>query len=200
MAKWTLKALYLPTAIDTEDTPLTVRVHGDPNEARDALLDRLTTIDPAISGISTLRVMGRIEVYMLGLLFWIALVLGALALVLTVSGLFSVLSYIVEQRTKEIGVRMALGASAENVLRLMLAQLVRPVGVGLAVGAALAVVVGRVLLATPLASTVADIVRLNDPLAYAASLLCIVLTCALAAAIPARRAARIDPMTVLRQD
>ena len=200
MAKWTLKALYLPTSIDTDDTPLTVRVHGDPNQARDVLLDKLTAIDPAISGISTLRVTARIEIYMLGLLFWIALVLGALALVLTVSGLFSVLSYIVEQRTKEIGVRMALGASADNVTRLMLAQLVRPVGVGLVVGAALAVVVARIMLATPLASMIADVVHIFDPVAYVASLACIVLTCALAAAIPARRAARIDPMTVLRQD
>ena len=62
------------------------------------------------------------------------MVLGGLALVLTLSGLFSVLSYLVEQRTKEIGVRMALGATAGDVTRLVLSQSIRPVGVGLLIG------------------------------------------------------------------
>ena len=77
-----------------------------------------------------------------------SLILGGLALLLTVSGLFSVLSYLVEQRTKEIGVRMALGASSQKVTQLMLAQTARPVMFGLLAGAGLAAALATRVLAT----------------------------------------------------
>ena len=70
--------------------------------------------------------------------FWVSLVLGGLALLLTISGLFSVLSYLVEQRTREIGVRIALGASTQKVTQLMLVQTSRPVLLGLLAGTGLA--------------------------------------------------------------
>ena len=73
---------------------------------------------------------------LLGIPFWLTLVLGGLALLLTLSGLFSVLSYLVEQRTREIGVRMALGATRRST-RLVLSQSLRPVGIGLLLGGCL---------------------------------------------------------------
>ncbi len=143
--------------------------------------------------------MARMETYLLQIAFWLTLVLGGLALVLTLLGLFSVLSYLVEQRRKEIGVRMALGATTRNVGRLVLAQSVRPVGFGHVAGGSLAGALGIVLMATPAASQIGDIVHVFDPAAYAASMLCFVAACALAALIPALRAARIDPIATLRQ-
>ena len=86
--------------------------------------------------ILTMRTMARMETYFLQIAFWTTLMLGGLALALTVSGLFSVLSYLVEQRTKEIGVRMALGATTQSVTRLVLSQSIRPVGAGLRSAAA----------------------------------------------------------------
>ena len=80
--------------------------------------------------IVTMRTVARLETFFLQIAFWVSLVLGGLALLLTVSGLFSVLSYLVEQRTSEIGVRMALGASSRKVTRLVLAQTTRPVASG----------------------------------------------------------------------
>ena len=71
------------------------------------------------------------QTYVLGIAFWVAVVLGGLALVLTVSGLFSVLSYLVEQRAKDIGVHVALGATTRDAARLVLSQLLRPVSIGL---------------------------------------------------------------------
>jgi ABC-type antimicrobial peptide transport system permease subunit len=138
--------------------------------------------------------------YLLELAFWLTLVLGVLALLLTLSGLFSVLSYLVEQRTREIGVRIALGATSRSILALVLSQSARPVGIGLLVGGSLTAALGAALLATPAAEVIGSVVRLFDPVAYAASLLCIVTACACAALIPALRAGRIDPIATLRQD
>ena len=140
------------------------------------------------------------EAYLLGIPFWLTLVLGALALLLTLSGLFSVLSYLVEQRTREIGVRMALGATRRSIGALVLSQSARPVGIGLLLGGSLTAALGAALLATPAAELIGSTVRLFDPVAYAASLLCIVTACACAALIPALRAGRIDPVAALRQD
>jgi len=139
-------------------------------------------------------------VYLLGVPFWLTLALGTLALLLTLSGLFSVVSYLVEQRTREIGVRIALGATGRNVVALLLSQSARPVGIGVLAGVTLTSALAAALLATPAAETIGSTVRLFDPIAYAGSLLCIVTACAGATLIPASRAARIKPVTALRQD
>jgi ABC-type antimicrobial peptide transport system permease subunit len=147
-----------------------------------------------------LATVAGIEAYLLGIPFWLTLVLGTLALSLTVSGLFSVLSYLVEQRTREIGVRVALGATSRRVGMLVLAQSARPVGLGLLLGGTLTVALAAALLATPAAEQIGTSVRLFDPIAYGASLLCIIGACTAAALIPALRAGRIDPLRALRQD
>jgi len=101
--------VYLPTGPESPGTWLYLRVRGNPEQARQALLERLTSIEPALSNIITLRTMAGMRRYMLQIAFWLTVVLGGLALVLTVSGLFSVLSYVVEQRAKEIGERAVHG-------------------------------------------------------------------------------------------
>ncbi|MGH9221569.1 MAG: FtsX-like permease family protein, partial [Vicinamibacterales bacterium] len=148
--------------------------------------------------IVTMKTVAGMATYFLQIGFWLTLVLGGLALALTGSGLFSVLSYLTEQRTKEIGVRMALGATARDVGRLVLLQTIRPVGIGLALGASLALATG-ILLATNL-EPIGSVVRLLDPVAYAASLFVVVMACALAAWVPTMQAARIDPMKSLRHE
>jgi predicted permease len=192
--------VFLPTALEVAKTSIVARVQGEPNLARQGLLDRLTKIDPNMGAIITMRTVARIETFFLQMAFWISLILGGLALLLTVSGLFSVLSYMVEQRTREIGVRMALGASARTVTRMMLAQTSRPVIAGLIAGAALAAALATSVLATPFGALISEIVHVTDPVAYIASLGLIVAACLLAAWIPAARAAKVDPMRTLRQE
>jgi predicted permease len=192
--------VFLPTTSDIHGNSIVARVNGDPDPARVAILDRLTRIDPAMGQIATLRSVARLETIFLRFAFVVALVLGGLALILTLSGLFSVLSYLVEQRTREIGVRMALGASSGGVTTLMLRQTARPVLAGLIAGAGLAAVLARVLLTTPFGAFIGEIVHVADPVAYVASLFVIVTASLMAAWIPAARAARIDPSQTLRRE
>jgi hypothetical protein len=192
--------VYMPISVEAARTSLTMLMRGDPTRARRALVDRLAAIDPNMGEVETLETIAGIEVYLLSVPFWLTLVLGGLALLLTLSGLFSVLSYLVERRTREIGVRMALGATRGRIAALILLQSARPVGMGLLLGGSLTAALAGLLLATPAAEQIASTVRLFDPLAYTASLLCIVAACAGAALVPALRAGRIDPVGALRQD
>ena len=197
---FTFRGIYLPVGPEHAGTSLILRVRGEPEQARQALVERLTSMDPGLGSITTMRAMAGMQTSVLRFAFQVTVVLGGLALILTVSGLFSVLSYIVEQRRREIGVRMALGATVRSVAGLVLSQSLRPVGIGLAAGASLAAAAAIALMATPAASAIGDIVRVFDPVAYASSGLVVVTACALAAWVPAMRACRLDPVATLRQD
>jgi len=192
--------VYLPIGTEAATAALTMRVRGDAESARHALVDRLAALDPNAGEVSTMQIIANAEKYLLGIPFWLTLVLGALALGLTLSGLFSVLSYLVEQRTREIGVRMALGATSRSIGALVLSQSARPVAIGVVLGGSLTAALGAALLATPAAEYIGSSVRLFDPIAYAGSLFCIVAACAGSALVPALRAVRIDPVGALRQD
>lgn len=192
--------VYVPTDVEAERASLLLRVQGDAERARYGLVDRLAAIDPNMAQVSTLQTFARGEAYLLGIPFWLTLVLGALALFLTLSGLFSVLSYVVEQRMREFGVRTALGATRARIAALVLAQSARPVGIGIVLGAGLTAGFAGLLLATPAAEAIGSTVRPLDPLAYAAAVLCVLAACACAALVPALRAGRVDPVTALRQD
>jgi len=191
--------VFLPTGLEVAKTSLVARGQGDPDLARQALLDRLTRIDPNLAPIITMRTVARLETLFLQMALWVSLILGGIALLLTVSGLFSVLSYLVEQRTREIAVRMALGAPAHSVTHLVLAQTTRPVLAGLVAGAALAATLAAAVMATPVGALISPIVQVADPVAYLVSLAVIVAACLLAAWIPATRAAKVDPMRTLRE-
>jgi ABC-type antimicrobial peptide transport system permease subunit len=97
-------------------------------------------------------------------------------------------------------VRVALGATAQSVTRLVLSQSIRPIVAGLFIGGGSAAGLAALLLATPAAATVGEIVHVLDPVAYAMSLLIIIAACLVAASIPATRAARLDPTRALRHE
>jgi hypothetical protein len=193
--------LYLPADVQTPGTALLLRVRGDLERARLSVIERLTAVDPALDHeVQTMKVVAGMGAYIMQIAFWVTLMLGGLALALTVSGLFSVLSYLVEQRAKEIGVRMTLGATTGNIANLVLSQMIRPVGFGLLAGGGLAAALATVLMATPAASAIGNVVRVFDPMACAASALVIVAASVVAASVPALRASRLDPIATLRND
>jgi ABC-type lipoprotein release transport system permease subunit len=119
---------------------------------------------------------------------------------LTLSGLFSLLSYVVEQRARDIGLRMALGATTRHVVESVLSQSLRPVVVGLVAGLLLAAALAAALMTTPAAAAIRDVVRVFDPVAYAATLLIIATSCLLSVLAPTMRAAQLNPIATLRRD
>ena len=119
---------------------------------------------------------------------------GGLALVLAAIGIYGVVAYSVGQRTQEIGVRMSLGASAADVLRMVVGSGMRPVLVGVAIGTGSAAALTRVL-----ASQLYG-VSATDPAAFAAALTVLIAAAVLACYVPARRAMRIDPIKALRDE
>jgi predicted permease len=193
-------AVYVPATPESAGTALMLRVRGDPERARQALVEDLLRADPGLGEVVTMRTIAATPVYVLQLAFAVVVVLGGLALVLTVSGLFSVLSYIVEQWGKDIGVRMALGATTGDVARLVLAYVMRPVALGLLAGGGLAAALGVILLATPVAGGLAGVVDVLDPVAFAGGVLVILVAALVAAALPAAQAIRVDPVVTLRTE
>jgi len=121
-------------------------------------------------------------------------IFAAIALALASVGLYAVIAHSVNQRTEEIGVRMALGASAENILGMIFAQGMRQLGIGLLVGIAAALGLTRVL-----ASFLAN-VSTTDPATFAMVALVLILAAICGCLIPARRAMRVDPVVALRHE
>jgi putative ABC transport system permease protein len=124
---------------------------------------------------------------------WIVGAFAVVALVLTAAGLYGVMSYLVAQRTREIGVRMALGASRASVLMLMLRQAGTMMILGIAIGLA-----GALALTRSLASLLFGVTA-SDPAIYGGVSLLLAVVALLAVAVPSSRATRVDPLSALRQ-
>jgi putative ABC transport system permease protein len=123
---------------------------------------------------------------------FVFLVLGTLAIVLAVTGIYGVISYLVSQRTREIGIRVALGAQRRTVVNLIIRQ-----GMSLAlVGAAIGLIAAFVL--TRLMTGLLYGVEATDPLTFASITILLLLVSLSACWIPARRAAKVDPLLALR--
>ena len=124
----------------------------------------------------------------------LAVVLGVLALLLSALGIYGVMSYSVARRTREIGIRMALGADRRDVLRLVLGQGLRLVGIGVALGVASGAALSRLL------SSLLFGLSPFDPIAYVSVSLFLVAVALAATYLPARRATQVDPMIALRYE
>ena len=173
---------------------IAVRAAGDPAPLRDAIRAQLHELDPSAPPYGVVTVEQRLEQTVVLRRFQTMLLaaLAAVALLLSVIGAYGILQRLVAARTQEIGIRMALGANAAAVLRMVLAAGLWLVVAGLAIG-----LVGALALSRVIASFLYETSAL-DPLIYAAVVVVLLGVTLLAILTPARRAARVDPMAALR--
>ncbi len=191
--------IYLPiTADDAHATAVLVRGRTPRDLGPEALqmIFRRVAKDPEVFEALPLNEMRDLQVYPLRAASWVGFLLGVLALGLSVSGLYGLLIYTVNQRTREIGIRVALGATGAAVVRLIVRQSARLAGIGAAIG--LIVAFGGLKALTSVVRL--QTISLLDARAFAAAVTLIIGAAVLAAYQPARRATRIDPSQALRAD
>jgi putative ABC transport system permease protein len=184
---------YAPTA----NTGVTIRVDaGDPAAITPAVRAEIRSLD---SGIPLFSINSMLEVKRLGswqfaIFGWMFSVFGAVALLLAVTGVYGLLAYSVSQRTQEIGLRVALGASRRDVIRLIVGQGLRLAGAGITLG-----LIGSFAVTHVVASFLYNITP-TDPLTFAGASLFLVVVALLASYVPTRRATAVDPLIALRSE
>jgi len=176
---------------------LTARASGDPDSLVGVLHQTLSAVAPGLAidqiGTAEAAINGPSNVF-LQVVAGLSGVLGALALILALAGLYGVLSHLVERRTREIGVRMALGAARTDMYRMVVRDGLRPVVAGVVVGLVIGVVVRRAM--TPFFSRLLPAV---DPSVVIVLPILMLAAGIVASYLPARRAARVDPNVALRE-
>jgi len=185
--------VYEPGSVESDLPALVVATASDSPLALASIQRRLSPIDPSGSvEIRTLDESVAVQLYPFRAAHWVASALGAIALLLTITGIYGVLAFVVALREKEIGLRCALGATRGAIIGLVLRQSIRLAAVGVVAGAVLALGASRFI------SSHLTMIPAFDAVAFVSGM-AIVLTAALAAAYgPARRAASVDAAESLR--
>jgi ABC-type antimicrobial peptide transport system permease subunit len=189
--------LYVPLLQgDFNSATLHLRITGDPSPVFAELRARARAIDREVPlyGMRTLdaQIGGSLSIERT--LATVSTILGALAIVLAMVGLYSVLANAVAQRTREIGIRMALGAAQPQVIGMVMRDTLRMVLIGVVVGIPASLAASRWI-----ASFLYGL-KPQDSTTYVAIGVLVVAAGIAAAFVPSRRASRVDPMTVLRYD
>jgi ABC-type antimicrobial peptide transport system permease subunit len=192
--------MYRPLAQDSmfsgESIRVALRTDGRPSDLAASLRNAVHAVRPdlPVSDVATLDTLGRESVARHRSTGRMLSLFAATALLLAAVGLYGVLSCLVSERTREIGVRLTLGATPGDVIRLVLGRTARLVVLGTAVGFGAALLLNRFL-----ASFLFDVTA-TDPMTFGAVAGLLALAAGLASYLPARRATRIDPIVVLRSE
>jgi predicted lysophospholipase L1 biosynthesis ABC-type transport system permease subunit len=175
---------------------VSVRTNGDPAVMMNSIAAVLRAVDPDMA-MDQVRTMDRlVDESLAGDRFVTLLFAGfaGVALVLAAIGIYGVMSFAVAQRTQEIGVRMALGATSREVLRMVLSEGMTLAGIGLAIGLSGTYFVGRTM------KSILYEVSAVDPVAVGGVAVVLLVAALLACYLPARRATRVDAMVALRYE
>jgi macrolide transport system ATP-binding/permease protein len=175
---------------------LLVRADGNPKNLIAAVRQEVKTLDDNLPPFNVVTLAENIDISLFPARFGALLLggFGVLALVLATVGIYGVMSYSVSQRTHEIGIRMALGAQVNNVLKLVVGQGMLLVLVGVAVGLAAAFAVTRIV------KNLLYVVSATDLVTFAVITLLLFVVALLACYVPARRATKVDPLVALRYE
>jgi len=188
---------YFPTAQNPDDSfTFAVKTAGDTDSAVRALRAEMYRLDPDLAVFDVHSMAERIDLSLASrkTAMLLANAFGGVALFLATLGIYGVLAYLVAQRTREIGIRVALGSSRASVLKLVLREGLKLVAVGLIFG-----IVGAVLMQRAVATEIYG-VRPLEPVVLATVMAVLTLVALVACAVPARRAMRVDPMVALRSE
>jgi predicted permease len=190
-------AFYVPhTAVLTPYPSLLIRTKGDANAAIRSVQQRLQAYDSELATADTHPLTWFMETMIWGQQRFIAAlfaIFSFLGLILAGTGLYSVVSYSVGQRSQEVGIRMALGAQRMDIVRLVLKSVAATVGVGILIGLVASVALNKIVSHWVMSSS-------RDPLTLIAVALILVVIAVIACLWPARRAATLDPMKALRTE
>ena len=195
---WPLDQLFAPPSEPWRSfgLSLAVRTSSDPMSAVSAVTSAVRQVDPETPVTDVVSMNGLISNSLSpqrsNMLLLVAF--AGLALVLTAVGIYSVLAYTVRRRVREIGIRMALGASHSDVLKMVIADGMKPILLGVGIGFAAALALGRVV------SSLLYGVPATDPLTFAMVALLLVAVGLLAMVVPAYRATRVEPIRILREE
>jgi len=185
--------IYLP--MRRHSMTLIVRANGNPAQLAAAVRETVQSLDNrAAISIRTLEQMVNRSTLSRRNLALLMGVLGVVALLLAAMGIYGVISYLAAQRTREMGIRLALGAQRGDLLKLVLGQGLTLTMVGVAAGLALALALTRFL------SSMLVGVSAADPITFAAIGLLLAVVALMASFLPARRAMKVDPITALRHE
>jgi len=190
-------AVYLCPGVENwAGALLVVRTAGDPQTQAEPIRQAILGLDSnqPVAGVRTLAALVDRTLAMRQMMLWLLAFFACSALLLAGIGLYGVIAYVVSQRTREFGIRAALGASPENLLGLVLRQGLLLSAAGLVIG------IGTALEATRLLGTLLYSIQPGDPLTFAAVTLLLLVVAMVACWLPARRAARADPLVALRTD
>ena len=185
--------VYEPGSVDSDLATLVVATGSRSPLALAAIERGLSSVDPGGSvEIRTLDESVEVQLYPFRAAHWVASALGAIALLLTITGIYSVLAFVVALREKEIGIRLALGATRRAIVGLVVRQSIRLATIGVVAGALLALGASRFI------SSHLTMIPAFDALAFVAGM-AIVLAASLAAAfVPSKKAADLNPLETLR--
>ncbi|HXJ44043.1 MAG TPA: ABC transporter permease, partial [Bryobacteraceae bacterium] len=189
--------IYLPYALDPQrGTFIVARTRISPTALVKAFRQEVKALDENLPVYDVRSLDDRIAQKRLNTGVFVALfsIFAAIALLLASVGLYAVVAHSVSQRTREIGLRMAVGGTARDIVQLVFAQGLRQVAIGLVIGLIAAFSVTRVLRAVLVG------VSPSDPVTFLAVAVVLMLAAVLGCAIPARRAVRVDPVVALRCD
>jgi putative ABC transport system permease protein len=189
--------IYRPfSQFPVRESTFLVRTTGEPGELGRRLQALVRAIDPQqpVANIRTLSDLRGESLAPSRLTTTLLAIFAGLALIITATGLAGVIAYTVSQRTREIGIRMALGAEQGGVLRMILRQGLTMVGIGLALGVGGALALSRVM------NELLYGVGPSDPLTFISVALVLVGVAIVACLVPARRATTIDPLIALRSE
>lgn len=191
----TIYTNYRQRPQSTRDFTITIRTAGDPAQLVRPVLQIIHDLDPTIPPkVATFSQVFSASLESRRFSLTVMSIFSATALMLALAGIYGVISYSVTRRTREFGVRIAMGASTRNVVALVLGEGMRPVVVGILIGIA-----GGLALMRTIQSLLFN-VSANDPLTYAAVAALLVLVAALACFVPAWRATRVDPLVALHYE